>query len=341
MDFLHIARLNKSRREISELQRQVTESLEVEVAERLRPALLTAMEALRTLHDDDVLWSAARNVIQEVPQRQLVDLRRHYANSLPALLDLFGYEVPPPPPAQQLVTEVVDLIESVGDGKALADELATARATLAEFLQRAKNLPRDPPWRLMHEATRVNSFLELGIQVAAGAAAGGVAAAFTTVLVGSLTGGIAPIAGFVVLGGVRLFRQANAIQHEAQRLATEFEQVTSSAFPAAALVVNQHLANLGALSDQSNVDHGHTHWLAIRRNLESVIEIAGRFVFTDGRVTTLVKQARLNKNYRPKEMRDWFGEVFRAAEVARSQASSDGTIHRETLSELSALQRRW
>lgn len=96
---------------------------------------------------------------------------------------------------------------------------------------------------LEHKETEVNPFLDLGIQIGLGAVVGGVGAAFGGLAIGAGTSGLAPVAGFMVLAGVRRFHLAKNIQHDGELLATEHEKLTSAIFPAVADVVYQNWAS--------------------------------------------------------------------------------------------------
>ncbi|NUR96741.1 MAG: hypothetical protein HOV67_15965, partial [Kribbellaceae bacterium] len=247
MDFGHFVRLGKCRRELRAEQDRLRDSGEAELAEGLRPALSAALLTLRRLHDDDDVWDAAEHAVTALNGADVAQVRENCSRSLPPLLVLFGYTVPPPPPAEQLVAETVSLLNDIGDTMA---EVREARRQLGELLARAENLPQEPPWKVPHTGTEVNSFVELGLQVALGSGLGALAGAFAGVAAGAVTGGIAPVAGGVVLGGVRRFRQLHAFEREADEFLQTYELLNAGVFPATALAAEIYLNQVLALSTE-------------------------------------------------------------------------------------------
>jgi hypothetical protein len=338
VDLRHFLRLGEARRELQEVRECIERSPEAEVATALRPALDKAIGALQKLYDDESVWTTAQDAVRALPTTPLAQVRDDFATSLPPLLDLFGYECPPPPSAQQLVRETVGLIDAVGNGESLAEEVAAARSSLHQLLERSSELPRDPPWMLAQEATEVNGFLDLGIQVALGSGAGAAAVAFATIAGGAVTGGIAPVAGCIVVGGVRRFQQVRAIRGEADRLAREHVDLTAHVFSASSAAVLQYLDEVIALSTKPGRTEDPSADLKVSADLDALIDIARRFVIGDPRLPTVVNQSRLKyKNAPPGRLMPLFREVHRVANQVRAKHARSGTINTTSSKELEQL----
>ncbi|MFF0269804.1 hypothetical protein [Kribbella sp. NPDC004536] len=335
MDFGHFLRLGKCRRELRTEQDRLRDSGEAELAEGLRPALDAALQTLRRLHDDDEAWDAAENAVAALAGADVAQVRENCVRSLPPLLILFGYTVPPPPPAQQLVDETVSMLKDIGDGDTMA-EVRQARRQLGELLARAENLPLLPAWRVPHTATEVNSFIELGLQVAVGSGLGALAGAFVGVAAGAVTGGIAPVAGGVVLGGVRRFRQLHAFEREADEFLQTYERLNAGVFPATALAAEIYLNQVLALSTEHGTDDPYASIL-VSGNLDALIDISRRLIRDRGRFTVVNQASFLQHNELPHELLPVLSRVYDAADKARSERALYGAISRPALDELARL----
>lgn len=306
------------------------------MAEGLRPALSAALLTLRRLHDDDEVWDAAEHAVTALNGADVAQVRENCARSIPPLLILFGYTVPPPPPAQQLVDETVSLLKDIGEGDTLA-EVRQARTQLGELLARAEDLPRLPAWRVPHTGTEVNSFVELGLQVALGSGLGALAGAFAGVAAGAVTGGIAPVAGGVVLGGVRRFRQLHAFEREADEFLQTYELLNAGVFPATALAAEIYLNQVLALSTEPGRTNDPQAAILVSGNLDALIDISRRLV-RDPRRFTVANQAKLLQHDElPHQLLPLLCQIHEAADQARTERALHGTISAQALAELTRL----
>lgn len=339
MNVRHFVRLGEARRELQDARDRLEDSPEAAVGTALRPALVKAIDALEELYDDETVWSAAKDAVRALSRTQLAQVRADFSTSLPPLLELFGYECPPPPPAEQLVRETVGLIDAVGSSESLAEEVTAARSSLHQLLERSRGLPKKPPWILAHEATEVNGFLNLGIQVVTGSGTGAVAAAFATVAGGAITGGIAPIAGAIVFGGVRRFQQVQEVRDQTDRLARESAHLNEHVFSASAAAVLQYLDEVILLSAKQGRSEDPAADLRVNVDLDALIDIARRFVMPDERRPAVVRQALLRKNALPKTLIPLFTDVHRVATQVRAGYAFSGTIDPKQRKELEQLAR--
>jgi hypothetical protein len=150
MDLRHVARLGKARRDLAaQLKESDSRSRrDMELAALLRPTLKDALEALEHLYNDGDVWQAARQAVAavDVPARQLAQLVPNYRESLPPLLELFGYL--PPPSAAQLVSNAVTSLQAVPTGEDPAATIDEARHALGLLLEKTLHLEDAEPWQL-------------------------------------------------------------------------------------------------------------------------------------------------------------------------------------------------
>jgi hypothetical protein len=237
-----------------------------------------------------------------------------------------------------LVRETVGLIDSVGNGDLLAEEVRAARMSLRQLLERSSKLPRTPPWMLAQEATEVNGFLDLGIQVALGGGLGAAGVALATIAGGAVTGGIGPVAGFVVLGGVRRFQQIRAVRGEADRLAREHEKLSARVFSASAAAAMEYLNDVVALSTEPLRTEDPSADVKVSADLDALVDIARRFVLGEPRLRTVVKQSLLiHKNAQPDRLMPLFRDVHRVASRVRVRHADSGSINARSREELEQL----
>lgn len=88
---------------------------------------------------------AAQGAVTTLTARTFEEVSQNDTTALPGLLDLFGYRVPPPPSAHDLVKESVNLITALGDSERGMEEVAAAREKLRQLLDRADEIPESPP----------------------------------------------------------------------------------------------------------------------------------------------------------------------------------------------------
>jgi hypothetical protein len=341
VDFGHFNRLEESRRNLREQQHALENSTEAGLAERLRPALSTAIETLRRLYNDDAVWDEGRRAVTAIQGSNLAQVREDYARTLPPLLSLFGYESPPPPSAEQLVNDTVFLLNGIIDGDASAEEVQEARQQLGVLLNEADDLPQEPPWKVIQSATKVNSWIQLGLEVALGSGLGAVGGAFVGAAAGAITGGIAPVAGFVVLGGVRRFRELRAVEHDTEEFLAVHAALVAQVFPATGAAAVQHLNQVLALSAEHGGNNDPSAPVQVTAHLDALIDISKRFVLWDPQRIAVIRQAQLREhNNFPRQLSPLLCQVHEVADKARTEKSLHGSIPMPLLPELKALRDR-
>jgi hypothetical protein len=245
MDIRHVFRLSKDRRDLAEKMAESDTNGNIELAESLRPTLKRAIESLKLLYNDDDVWRAAADaaVVVKVPTRQLVQLVPNYQWSLPALLELFGYLAPPP--ADQLVNDAVRSLQAVPANEGPADRINAvneARQALGQLLERTLDLETARPWRLSVIASETIPALDMGVQVAAGAATGAVGAALGAAagFAAAATGGIA-VAPMLILGGIYRWLRKKKVREQNEKQLEARKELSLDLVPAARAAVLQHL----------------------------------------------------------------------------------------------------
>jgi hypothetical protein len=168
MKLSHVARLDKARRDLAKQLAESDLRGDMELAESLRPTLKRALESLKLLYNDDDVWQAAVQAIDavDVPTRQLIELVADYPESLPALLELFGYLAPPP--AAQLVSNAVTSLQAVpaGEGRAAGiDAIGETRQALGQLLEKTRNLEDAESWLLPYIASETIPALDMGVNL--------------------------------------------------------------------------------------------------------------------------------------------------------------------------------
>ncbi|BEP13858.1 hypothetical protein acdb102_21690 [Acidothermaceae bacterium B102] len=335
MNLNDLLRLEASRIALQKQRLAVEKSSEAGLADTLRPALDQALAQLRLLHRDAPLWDAASRAVDHLADRGLGEVRADYATSLPPLLDLFGYEAPPS--AAQVIRETLASLDDIGSSQSRAGELNAAHEALGAMLTKTDHMAEDPPWRLAQRATEVNGYLELGIGIGLGATLGGAAAAFATVAGGAVTGGIGPIAGFVVFGGVRRFQHVRAVQEQVERLSDGYQNLTANVFPAAAGAILQYLNEVIEFSSEGSGGLDLNSPLRVSDGLDTVVEIARRFVLAEPRLATVVSQASLRNDFRPRTLLPLLRGVHGVADRARVEQALNGALEGATQADLRRL----
>ena len=217
MDFGHASRLSADRRVLSQALADFDHSWGAE-AESLRSTLTDALESLRRFYDDEEFWETARGVAGRRRKRDPLAVNVGYVDSLPPLLELFGYRTPPPPPAARLVSEAVTALRPTAEGESPADDVDDARRALGDLLERTLSLAEAKPWEVANRATEAEGFLEMGVSVAVGAGVGAIGAVVGGVTLGAVTGGVGIVAPILVLGGIKRWKTKRADRDRASRV---------------------------------------------------------------------------------------------------------------------------
>ena len=232
MDLRHVPRLGNARRDLAAQLKESDSRGDMELAALLRPTLKDALEALKHLYNDEDVWQAARQAVAavDVPARQLVQLVPNYRESLPPLLELFGYL--PPPPAAQLVSNAVTSLQAVPAGEGPAAAINEAQHALGLLLEKTLHLEDAEPWQLPIIASETIPALDMGVTLAAGAATGAVTVAIGTAIVpvALATGGLA-VAPMMILGGFYCWRRTRRTRARDEELLKRREQLSLDLVP--------------------------------------------------------------------------------------------------------------
>jgi hypothetical protein len=296
MDFRHVARLSEAHHDLAEQLAESDRRGDMELAESLRPTLKHALESLKLLYDDDDLWRAAAQAVTaaNAPTRQLIEKVANYPESLPALLELFGYLAPPP--AAQLVSNAVASLQAVpaDEGPAAAiDAISETRQALGQLLEKTLTLEDAQPWLLPDIAAETTPALEMGVTFAAGALSGGVMVVIGAAIVPAvIAGGGLAVAPLMIMGGIHWWRRQRRLRAQEEKLHELQEQLPLDLVPAARAAVLQHLdAIVGA--DQRAVDESPQALLDLSDHLQALIDITRRFGVSDSRLRTAARQRML------------------------------------------------
>jgi hypothetical protein len=337
MDLRHVARLGKARRHLAaQLKESDSRSRgEAELAALLRPTLKDAREALEHLYNDKDVWKAARQAVTavDIPARQLVEWAPNYRESLPPLLELFGYL--PPPPAAQLVSNAVTSLQTVPAGENPAAAIDEARHALRLLLDKTLPLEDAEPWQLPIIASEAIPALDMGVTLAAGAASGAVTAAIGTAIIPAAlaTGGLA-VAPMMILGGIYCWRRNRRTRARDEELLKRRKQLSLDLVPAARAAVLQHL---NAIVDRSGctIDENPQDVLDLGNHLQALIDITRRFGASNLRLRTAAKQKILKgKDAFDFDVLEQMPKVFAAALKAKGSLDDGGQINQETRAEL-------
>ena len=338
MDLRHVARLSKARRDLAEQLAKSDLRGDMELAESLRPTLKHALESLKLLYNDEDVWQASAQAVAavDVPTRRLIELVANYAESLPALLELFGYL--PPPPAGQLVSNAVTSLQAVpvDEGPTAAiNAINETRQALGQLLEKTLNLEDAQPWLLPDIASETIPALDMGVTLATGALSGGVMAATgAAILPATIASGGLAVAPMIILGGVYLWRRKRQMRTRNEKLLELQEQLPLDLVPAARAAVLQHLDAIVSL-DQRTIDENPQVLLDLSDELQALIDITRRFGVSDSHLRTAAKQEMIKGN-------DAFDfdvlvqlpGVFAAALKAKGSLDASGQIDQETRAEL-------
>jgi|GEM_PF-4217997 hypothetical protein len=335
MNLRHVPRLGKARRDLAEQLRESNSRGEIELAAALRSTLKQALEALKYLYDDMDVWQAAAQAVSavDVPARQLIELVPNYRESLPPLLDLFGYL--PPPPAAQLVSNAVTSLQAVPVGEDPAAAIDEARQALGQLLEKTLDLEDAEPWQLPIIASETIPALDMGVTLAAGTLTGGVTAAIgTAILPAALaTGGLA-VAPMMILGGFYLWRRKRRIRARDEELLERREQLSLDLVPAVRGAVLQHLDAIVDLGQRA-IDGDPQAFLDLSNHLQALIDITRRFGVSELHLRPAARQEMIKGN-------DAFAfdvlvelpKVFATAVKAKGSLDAGGQIDQETRAEL-------
>jgi hypothetical protein len=331
MDLRHVARLSKARRDLAEQLAESDSRGDMELAESLRPTLKHALESLKLLYNDEDVWRAAEQAVAavDVPTRQLIELVANYPESLPALLELFGYLVPPP--AAQLVSNAVTSLQGVPADEDRAAAINEARQALGQLLEKTLDLEDAQPWLLPDIASETIPALDTGVTVAASALTGGVMAAIGAAVIPATvaSGGLA-VAPAMILGGVYWLRRKRHMRRQNEKLLELREQLPLDLVPAARAAVLQHLDAIVSL-DQRTIEEDPQALLDLSDHLQALIDISRRFGVSDSRLRTAAKQEALRGNDAfPADILVQLPKVFAAALKARGSLDAGGQIGQET-----------
>lgn len=338
MDLGHVARLSRARRDLAEQLAKSDSRGDIELAESLRPTLKHALESLKLLYNDDDVWHAAAQSVAavDVPTRQLIELVANYPESLPALLELFGYLAPPP--AAQLVSKAVTSLRAVP-----ADEGPTAavnavyetRQALGQLLEKTLNLEGAQPWLLPDIAAETIPALDMGVTLATGALSGGVMAAIgAAALPATVAGGGLAVAPMMILGGIYWWRRKRHMRKRNEKLLVLQKQLPVHLVPAARAAVLQHLDAIVS-PDQRTIDENPQALLDLSDHIQALIDVTRRFGVSDSHLRTAAKQEMIKGN-------DAFAfdvlaqlpKVFATALKAKGSLDACGQIDQETRAEL-------
>jgi hypothetical protein len=344
MDFGHVRRLDASRRSLAEglaaadqAEAEQAFAHDQELAEPLLPALEQALESLQELYDDEDLWERAESIAKSLPSNALERVDG-YNDTLSALLELFGYRVPPPPPAQQLVSAAIAGLHDAGDAGSSAEEVAEARDALRDLLHRGRKVAKgDPPWLVKPIVHETNQFLETGIEVAAGAGGAAVGFVVSTALVAGAVGGIGVLAGALVVGGARHLKKSRTKRKYADELARERQLLHGGLLRAAQAAVLQHVDQILALHSDLADSHDPLTALQLRDHLDALVDVARNFVRRPGRLTAQTNQAELQGNGQPRAFLRSLVELYPVAAQAAIDLSTTGSIASARISGLKSL----
>jgi hypothetical protein len=308
----------------------------MELAESLRSTLRSALESLKFLYSDDGVWKAAAQAVAsvDVPTRQLVKLVAKYPESLPALLELFGYLAPPP--AAQLVSSAVTSLQTAPADEGPADRVTAvneARQALGQLLERALELEHAQPWRLPVIASETIPALDMGVTIAAGALTGGVAAAVGSAVVPAAvaTGGLA-VAPMIILGGIYRWLRKRKVRAQNGKLLEAREQLSLHLVPGARAAVLQHLDPVVILAPCAKDPQA---FLDLSDHLEVLIDITRLFGVGNSHLRTAAKQEALNGNDAfPFDVLVQMPKVFAAARKAKEDLDKNRQIDQESYVEL-------
>lgn len=264
----------------------------MELAETLRPTLDHALESLRLLYEDDDVWRTAEEAVHaHVPTEQQIQLVTNYKESLPALLDLFGYL--PPPQATQLVSEAVASLQQVPDDERLTIAVTETRQALGQLLKRSEGLEKLSSHLLPDTASETIPALDMGVTLAAGALTGGVMAAIgTAVIPAAAFGGPLAVAPMLILGGCYWWRRKLNIRRQIAEVLQLQQQLALNLVPAARAAVVQYLNAIMNLQ-QHTIHENPQAFLDLSNNLQALIDITRRFGVSDSHLRTAAKQKSL------------------------------------------------
>jgi hypothetical protein len=335
MDLTHVARLSKARRDLAEQLANSDSRGDMDLAESLRPTLKDALESLKLLYNDEDVWQAAAQAVAavDVPTRRLIELVANYPESLPALLELFGYLAPPP--AAQLVSDAVRSLQADPADEDPTAAINETRQALGQLLEKTLNLEDAQPWLLPDIASETIPALDMGVTLATGALTGGVMATTgAAVLPATLASGGLAVAPMVILGGIYFWRRKRHVRKRHEKLLELQEQLPLDLVPAARAAVVQHLDAIVSL-DQPTVDENPQDLLDLSDHLQALIDITRRFGVSDSHLRTAARQEMMKGN-------DAFAfdvlvqlpELFAATLKAKGSLDASGQIDQETRAEL-------
>jgi len=320
VDVFNALRLKQARDALEEQRGAFQAASDASNAEALRPTLQRALEELERLYDDEEIWEKAKSVVGSSTSEEFFQLRDSFPETLPPLLELFGWRVPPPPSADRLVRESVGLIQDVAVGRSSAEDIDEARAALGDLLRRTGALASADPWKLALRATETNDALEMGMLVVSGSIGGSIAGAAAGVAAGALTGGVGVIPGALIGLGIRRWRQVRTIRAQTDFLRTEQELLHINLFPAAAAALRYHLDAV------VSPEEGPTSDLKTRAHLQALLDVSAGFALARENLIAKVRQAKLRKDSKPEQLFYLFLTAHALAVQAKASFDSGGRI---------------
>ena len=331
----HAARLDTDRRRLTEGLASFDAHLDLEIAEAIRPTLVEALESLKALYEDAEVWAAAQSAVKACPPVDLVGRMGGFPQSLPPLLELFGYRVPPPPPAAQLVSEAIALLSTPPSAAKPAEEVRRARRALGDLLERT--LPLATSSDVVEAAAETIPAVEAGILIATGAATGAITVlAGASVVAGAATGGIGAAAPFLIVAGIRRFLRHRSVRRRKAEEGLYRLERSTDLLPAARAALLHHF---DAIADPVHqlLDKDPVDGFDAEVHLGAIIDLARRFAVHDQHLTTQAKQQALNGWPGPKNLLTIFRELHPVAVAARTDLATHGSIgctHVERLNQL-------
>ncbi len=335
MDLGHVARLSKDRRDLAEKLAASDYRGDMELAESLRPALIHAIESLKSLYNDEDVWQAATGAAAtgDVPTRQLIELVGNYPESLPRLLTLFGYL--PPPQAAQLVSDAVASLQAVPDGEDPATVINETRQALSRLLEKTLDLKEAKPWLLPDIASETIPALDMGVTFATGALTGGVLAAIGAAAIpaAAASGGLA-VAPLAILAACYRWRRKRNMRRRNEQLLELREQLSLNLVPAAQAAIVQHLDGV-LIAQQHTSDENPQALLDLSDHLQALIDITRRFGASDSHLRTAANQEMIHHgNAFAHDLLMQLPAVFKTALKAKACVDVGMQIDQETSKQL-------
>ena len=303
VDLGKAARLQRSREALASELAAYDAAVARDNAEALRSTVVDALGELTALYRDEELWAVARSTVAQAKFDEIVGSLSGFPESLPPLFDLFGYRVPPPPPAEELVRDAVATLQRAGGEYPSPDEVDDSRAELGALLERVAPLASadlaPPSWEVARAAAEMLPAIEAGTSVAIAAASGAIATVVATAALGAVTAGAGALAGVLIVGGVRKWRRKQAA-HKFDAALDEYRQeLTTNLLPAVQAAALYHLDEISYLLDDPGRDHDALIRIDLEGHLDEILGLARRFAGGDQHLLSQVKQAQTKGNVGP------------------------------------------